>query len=231
MGTAGPISHSFIRTIVEEKFVDNTDQETVESLKRWFNQYGTPIIAGIVIAGLLFGGFRFYNNSVEQKNRAASASYEQLVQLLEDSDRDAAQIRGQIASLLNDHPGTSYAGFAHLFLASLEVESANYAEALASLELARSLLSQPSMQELIDLRRARVLFELGNDRQALALLDSAESSTQAAQKLELKGDILSSQGLFADARAAYQAALEPAALIEGRLGFLNLKINNIPADQ
>ncbi len=209
--------------------MDNTDQETVEQLKTWWKQYGSPILAGLVIGGLLFGGFRFYNNSVEEKNRAASASYEQLMLLIEEGDN--AQARQQIALINDNHSGTSYAGFAQLFLASIEVQEANYPQALQALEQAHALLRTDTLRDLIDLRRARVLLEMGNERQALALLVAAEDSSQAAQKLELRGDILALQGDFQGAREAYLAALEPTALIEGRVGLLNLKLNNLPADQ
>lgn len=210
--------------------MENTDQEQVEALKRWFNQYGLPILAGIVVAGLIFGGFRFYSSSVEQKRQVASESYQNLVVALEEDRQDAAALRRQIAELVAEHSGTAYAGLASMHLASLEVEQGDYRAALRALETASNSLKQDSMQDVIKLRQARLLYQLERDADALALLASASASTQSALKFELKGDIYAEQNQFGQAREAYEQALTAAQLIEGRMGIINLKLNNLPAD-
>ena len=70
-----------------------TDEEKVQALKVWWQQYGNAVLTGVVVAAVIFGGWRFWQNHKISTSQAASQHYQQLLQNLEDDDQDALQLR------------------------------------------------------------------------------------------------------------------------------------------
>jgi predicted negative regulator of RcsB-dependent stress response len=74
-----------------------------------------------------------------------------------------------------------------------------------------------------------VLFDLGRPDEALATVDAAGTGDFAAEKLELRGDVLRGKGDAAGARAAYAEALKIASGASGMGGtrLLELKMQEL----
>ena len=59
--------------------VYNTEEEQVEAIKKWWNENGKSIIAGIIIGVIAIFGWRSYENHTAMQAKAASILYEQLL--------------------------------------------------------------------------------------------------------------------------------------------------------
>ena len=71
--------------------------------------------------------------------------------------------------------------------------------------------SDPALRELARLRLAAVLLQQGEHDAALARLQAAPTASYKARFDDLRGDVLAAQGKKAEARAAWQAAIDGLA--------------------
>ena len=62
---------------------DRTDEETVELIREWLQQYGLTIIAGLVLGLGAIGGYRYWQNQQETQRLNESAQLDTLLQALE----------------------------------------------------------------------------------------------------------------------------------------------------
>ena len=81
------------------------------------------------------------------------------------------------------------------------------------------------LEEVATMRLARVQAELGKTSEALTTLSQVTSDAFAAQRDELKGDLLVRQGDLAQARDAYKAAMESGENASNPV--LKMKLDNL----
>ncbi len=221
---------------------DKTEEEQVEAIKNWFAKNGTSLVAAIVLAlGSVFG-YQAWEKSVRDQGEKASGMYENLTaavsvgpfETLSDESRSTAVF---IANQLKaEYPDSTYAHFAAMQLAKLEVEAGALDSAAAELQWVLDQKVDDSLAVLVRLRLAQV--KLGQEEYdaALALLDQSNVDGHASAYAELRGDVYHAMGRLDDAREAYQAAV--ALLKEGTTKpMLNMKLEDlvvpevaIPAD-
>lgn len=199
-----------------------TDEEKVESLRKWWKENGKSVIIGIIIGlGVVFG-WRGWMDYKQGRAEQASALYEQLLTAL---DEDAGDIMVQRSELLIErYKATPYADLAGLALAKHHVKQGDPAAAQIHLQRVMDNAKQEEIRHIARLRLARVLFELNKLDEALALISDTNSDTFTAAHAELKGDIHVAQGIPQLGRDAYQKALvaEPA-----NRNFLELKLDDL----
>lgn len=209
-----------------------TEEEQIEALKRWWKDYGTTILIAAVIG---LGGFFAWNQY--QKYRAdtareASVVYEKFAAAVTEFDSDPTEEQAARAKqLANDviaHDSSNlYADFAALYLAKQAVQSQDYADAKAQLEKVSNQGSNESVKELARLRLARVQAAAGEVDAALNILSGKPSPAYAAAYAEAKGDVLLSQKRLAEARVAYESALQAMGTSQPmRRNLVQLKIDN-----
>lgn len=206
--------------------MDRTEEEQLETLKRWWNEYGKSVIAGVIIGLIvLFGGGAWLQYQSELA-REASQRYERVTTLLEQGDPEVAVDLGQV--LVRDYAATPYAALVSLRLARYQIDQGKPDQARAHLEWVVEEAAQTSFQRIARLRLARLLLAGGEHDAALAqLAPLRELAGYRALAEELRGDVLRASGDVAGARAAYQAALN--ALGDGtRNRFLvELKLDDV----
>ena len=109
-----------------------TDDEQVEKLKKWWEENGRAVIAGIVIGvGGLFG-YRYWIDLQEANAEAASAHFVEMMQALKSSD--SAGVTELADTLISDYSDTEYATLARFALARNLVESEKFDLAQTQLE-------------------------------------------------------------------------------------------------
>ena len=113
--------------------IHNPDDQ-LASLKAWWQQYGTALIAGVVIGLLLLGGLNYWKQYRAQRAEAASVLYEKLLDSLQQGRNDEAGKTA--ATLVADYAATPYAGKAALLAARLRFEEQDLAGARQQLEWA-----------------------------------------------------------------------------------------------
>ena len=113
-----------------------SEEEQLEVVKRWWKENGTSLIAGAVLAAAGVFGWNAWQNYQEGKSEAASARYQQLINMtagttLEGDQLSAAQTL--IDELTDDYGNTLYAELAQLLEARLAVQEGDLAAAKQAL--------------------------------------------------------------------------------------------------
>ncbi len=182
-----------------------TDEEQVEKLKKWWEENGRSVIAGIIIGvGGLFG-YRYWVDFQEARAEAASAHFVQVIEALESSDRSVVVEQADI--LIADYAGTEYATLARFALARNFVETEKYEQAQSQLQQIIGTVGDAALGFLARKRLASVQLQMAQAEQALITLAVEFPQAFSAGIDELKGDIYVQQGKIDEAANAYRKAL------------------------
>ena len=182
-----------------------TDDEQVEKLKRWWQENGRSVVAGVIIGvGGLFG-YRYWVDYQNQQAEQASQYFDQMVEALEASQNDSAI--GHAENLLADFAGTDYAIMASFALARIYVEGGDFSKAGEHLQQVIGTVDNQPLGYIARKRLAAVQLQMSNLDQALSTLSVDFPDEFNAGIEELKGDIYSEQGNKAEAAEAYRKAL------------------------
>ena len=211
-----------------------SEEEQLEVVKRWWKENGTSLIAGAVLAAVGVFGWNAWQNYQEGKSEAASARYQQLINMtagttLEEDQLSAAQ--ALIDELTDDYGNTLYAELAQLLEARLAVQQGDLSAAKQALQDVASNSSRRYVQSLAWLRLARIELAEGNPEAALELLDQPITDTLAAQQANVRGDAHLALGQPEQAREAWQAALEIAQTQNQPLYGVQFKLDDIGAEE
>lgn len=202
-----------------------TEQEQIEAIKKWWNQYGNWIIGGFLIALISYFSWNFYQSATQSRLEAASAKYDALVALVE-REASANERRAAIDELKSDFSKTTYAVYAALLGAADAASAANYNEALAELDWALSQAAD-ELRPVILVRIARVQYANDELDAALATLDRISRPGFDVVINELRGDILTDQGHNDLARSAYETAMARSQEEGISTPFLEIKLNDL----
>ena len=185
--------------------VYSTEEEQVEAIKKWWNENGKSIIAGIIIGITAIFGWRGYENHTAMQAKAASMLYEQL--LVASRKNDADNMRRFANSIITDYGSSTYAIFSKLMLAKIESEQSNFENAEAYL---RSILDnnlRDEFKHIVRLRLVRVLIANNKLESAEKILENIDANQFISHYEELRGDIIAKQGKIKKAEQAYHSAL------------------------
>jgi predicted negative regulator of RcsB-dependent stress response len=202
---------------------DLQEQEQIDEIKAWWKQY-RKLIALVVTAVALtvaaVQGWRIYQT---RQSYEAGELYTQLQAAVAGTEQRKVQ---EIASALIDkYPRTAYASFAALAAAKAAFESVDLAAAKAKLQWVVDHAREDETRDIARLRLAAVLLEEKQYDEALKALSAAHEEAFSALYADLKGDVLSAQGKSADARAAYQLALDKSEAKSGYRALIQLKLD------
>jgi len=185
---------------------DLQEQEQIDELKAWWNTWGTAILMVIVVASvtvIAVVGWRAWSD------RNALEAGELYVQLQgAAAGGDPKKVQDIAAAIADKYPRTGYAQFAALAAAKAAFDSGNPAEARARLQFVIDRAKDDSTRDLARLRLATVLLDEKKYDEALAALAAPPQEAMTALYADLRGDALVAQGKSAEARGAYQLALD-----------------------
>jgi len=188
--------------------LDLEEQEQVAELKAWWTQHGNRILAVVIaVAAAVVGrqGWRWYEHSQAAQ---ASVLYDTLSKAAQAGDAKA--LRDAAGTLVESYPRTLYASMGALLAAKFYFERNDLKNAKAQLQWVIEHSPAEDFRDLARLRLAAVLVDEKAYDEALKLLDAPHAPAYDAQYAALKGDVLVAKNQLAEARAAYQAALEKA---------------------
>ncbi len=184
---------------------DLEEQEQIDELKTWWKQYGNLVTGGLLAVAVCLAGWQGW--SWWQRNEAFQAGALYAVVERAVGAHDAKKAREAAGELIDKHAGTSYAGMAALLSARMQVEAADLKTAKVQLGWALENARDVELRDVARLRLVSVLLDEQGHDEALKLLASEPALPFAPRHAELKGDVLAAQGKVAEARAAYQSAL------------------------
>lgn len=206
-----------------------TEEEQIETIKRWWKDYGKTVVAAILLGLIAFFGWNFYQNRQAEQADERSVVFDKLVTTVTEAEgnldeQESAQLR-QLAQDLASNDDL-YADFAELHLAKLAVEQGDMNKARQHLQAVADGGSNEAIKSLANLRIARVLASSGDAEGALAILSAQPNGAFAAVYAEVRGDVLLAQNRLQDAQSAYQAALAAVGNQPMRRNILQLKLDN-----
>ena len=202
--------------------VDQAEQEQIEEIRAWWDEYGNYIIAGVVIGALLLFGWNYYKTSKANAEIAASVLYDELADhVAEGRVEEAERVSGDLDA---SYPESAYASQSKLAMARLYMDNNRDADAAAVLRELVDGNQSPGFEAVARLRLAKILQYQEKYDEVLALLDLEDTAGFTARYAEARGDALVALGRFDDARGEYLVALaDNGQTIDAT--FLQLKMN------
>jgi len=202
---------------------DLEEQEQLDSLKHFWADYGRLIVTAVVAFVVGVGaiqGWKYY-----QRTQAAEASIEfgKLDEAV--AKGDINEIRNVGGEIVDRYPRTPYAPMAALVVAKAERDAGELDAAASRLEWAVQHASSEEVGMLARLRLAAILLDQKKFDEALKLLDEKVTQAFVALYSDLRGDVLVEQGKVAEARAAYQQALDKSEETSGWRNVVQIKID------
>ena len=183
-----------------------TDEEQAERLKRWWEQNGTSLVVGVVLAVAAVLGWRWYQGYVQDRADAASDVYASYVA----ARNEAAPTADQLARIDTEFEGSGYHVLTLLYRADDEIEVEDWEEALALLERAAQLADDDTLKDIARFRVAKVLYQLDRLDDCEAELAAIRSSGLEAHVAALSGDVFVARGDLERARTAYRSGIDAA---------------------
>ena len=205
--------------------VDQSEQEQIEEIRAWWDEYGNYIIAGVVIGALLLFGWNYYKTSKANAEIAASVMYDELADHVAEGRVDEAErVSGDLDA---SYPDSAYAMQSKFAMARLYMDNNRDADAAAVLRELVDSNQSPSFAAVARLRLAKILHYQEKYDEVLALLDLEETPGFTARYAEARGDALVALGRFDDARGEYLVALADSGQTVDPT-FLQLKMMDLP---
>jgi predicted negative regulator of RcsB-dependent stress response len=193
--------------------LDLEEQEQVAELKAWWRQHGNLIVATILAAALAFAGWQGWRWYQASQSSQAAAHFDTLARAAQAGDAKA--LRDAAGTLIESYPRTLYASMAALVAARFHFDRNDLKAARAQLEWVIERSPAEDFKDLARLRLAAILLDEKAYDEALKLLDAKHAPAYDSQYAALRGDVLVAKNQPAEARAAYQLALEKAAKDQG----------------
>jgi predicted negative regulator of RcsB-dependent stress response len=193
--------------------LDLEEQEQVAELKAWWKQHGNLIVATILAAALAFAGWQGWRWYQASQSSQAAAHFDSLARAAQAGDAKA--LRDAAGTLIESYPRTLYASMAALVAARFHFDRNDLKAAKAQLEWVIERSPSEDFKDLARLRLAAILLDEKAYDEALKLLEAKHAPAYDSQYAALRGDVLVAKNQPAEARAAYQLALEKAGKDQG----------------
>ena len=186
--------------------LDLEEQEQVAELKAWWKQHGNLIVSVILAAALAFAGWQGWRWYQASQAAQAAGTFDTLARAAQAGDAKA--LRDAAGTLIENYPRTLYASMAALVAARFHFDRNDLKAAKAQLQWVVERSSSEDFRDLGRLRLAAILLDEKAYDEALKLLEAKPAPAYDAQYAALRGDLLVAKNQPAEARAAYQLALE-----------------------
>lgn len=209
------------------KHLDLEEQEQLDSLKAFWNQYGNLISGALIVVFGSIAAYNGYNWYLRSQAALASAMYDEVERAVQGGD--LAKIDRAAADMKDKFAGTTFAAQAALLAAKSLHEKGQMDAARAQLAWVVDK-GDTSYQAIAKLRLAGMEMDARQFDQALKNLSGLPKEFEALAA-DRRGDILMTQGKRDDAKLAYQAAhkglqerTEYRRLVEVKLNALGVDV-------
>ncbi len=202
---------------------DLEEQEKIDQLKSWWESYGT--VAIVVVATFIAGivGTQVWKHYQKQQIEQAAELYASLQRIEESGDPkkigDAAHL------LMEGFPSSGYAPRAALISARASFDAGDMQNARGRLQWALDHAKEDELKDLVRLRLAGLLLGEKKYDEALKLVEDKHSESLNGLYADRKGDVLTAAGRVAEARIAYQMALDKTNTQSAYYNIIQMKMD------
>ncbi|MFS2134792.1 YfgM family protein [Duganella sp. Dugasp56] len=211
---------------------DLEEQEQIASLKAWWDKYGN-LTSWVLIAGLAaYSGFTGWNYYQRTQAAQASALYDEVQNAAE--AKDNVKVLRAAGDMESKFGSTAYASMSALVAAKTSFDANDIKSAKAQLQWAVEH-GGDEFKAVAKVRLAGLLLDEKAYDEALKVLSGDVAPQFAGAVADRKGDVLVAQNKLAEARTAYQAALEATDKKNPGRQLIQLKLEaiggTVPADK
>lgn len=204
---------------------DLEEQEQIETLKSWWKQYGN-LVTWLLIAALgayaAWSGWNYY-----QRSQAAQAGqlYDEINRAV--AAKDTARVLRGATDMREKFSRTAYAEMAALTAAKAAFDANDLNGAKAQLQWVVDSGRDEEYRALARIRLAGVLLDEKAYDEGLKVLSADVPVAFAGALADRRGDLLMAQNKVAEARAAYQEALQKSDAKSPGRQLIQLKLDAI----
>jgi predicted negative regulator of RcsB-dependent stress response len=185
---------------------DLEEQEQIASIKAWWNQYGN-LLTWLLIAALAgYAAWSGWNVYQGRQSAQASQLYDELSKAM--AAKDNVKVQRAAGDMEEKFGGTTFAHMAALMAARSAFEANDLKAAKAQLQWVITKGNDGEYKALAKIRLAGILLDEKSYDDGLKLLAEDFPASFASLVADRKGDILVAQNKIAEARTAYQVALD-----------------------
>jgi len=198
--------------------VDNTEEEQVEQIKKWWNSNGKQIIAGAVIG---LGGIWGWNTYLEYQDKQSLNARSLYLSYASDSNN-----LGAYDKLTTDFSSNSYSDQAILLMAKYLFDAGSYSQALGVI---KPLINNPSsvISNTAALRAASIHLQLGQHDQALLILEGQSDDGFSGLIYTLMGDIYLDLDNRTEAKNYYSLAIDNVTENSNLTQLIQIKLDDL----
>ncbi len=184
---------------------DLDEQEQIDALKAWWAKYGNLILGVLTVVMLAVASWQAWN--WHQRNQAGQAAG--YFEALQNAARqgNAAQAGSASATLRSEFGKTAYAPRGTLLAAQAFLDAGDAERARSELQWIVTERKDDPLAPVARVRLAGVLLDMQKFDEALGYVADPAPQGFEALYADRRGDILYAQGKKAEARTAWQAAL------------------------
>lgn len=204
------------------------ERERWEALLGWVRGNGLSILAGVALAAVAFGGYRWWQGHLDQRDLNANAFYAQMENAFARGDEVSAFAAA--GELERTYASTPYADQARLASAGVFVQDGELARAASELRVVMLHPHDPILGLIARLRLARVQIAQHQAKEALATLDAVNPGAFATRYAVVRGDAYYALGERAAALAQYRLARAADSDGETDKHLLDLEISDLAAN-
>jgi predicted negative regulator of RcsB-dependent stress response len=202
---------------------DLEEQEQLAQLKAFWAQWGNALTWLLTLVLAAYAGWQYWEFNKRNQALEASRLYEEVQKAAE--AKDSAKILRATADMESKFAGTTYAAMSALLAAKVSYEANDAKSAKAQLQWAAENGKDEELQVVAKLRLAGLLLDEKNYDAALKIVDGSFPPQFASVVQDRKGDILVAQNKLAEARAAYQSALDKGGKEDQARQIIQLKLD------
>jgi predicted negative regulator of RcsB-dependent stress response len=207
---------------------DLSEKEQLDAMRTWWQENGRYVIGGVILGVAMLVGWNQWRGGIAENEAAASALYEDVMSATGAGNLDAANLAA--TELFGDYAATAYASQARLAMARLYMDKGRDQDAADVLRVLVESGGDSELQLVGRLRLAKVLLYQGKAEEVVDLLQGQGEHAFAARYSEILGDAHTALGAYAEAGAAYTAALvDDPAIRTVDSALIQLKLNDLPA--
>ena len=198
--------------------VDNTEEEQVEQIKKWWKSNGKQIIAGAVIGLAGIWGWNTYTEYQDNQSLNARSLY---LNYASDSNN-----LGAYDKLTTDFSSSTYSDQAILLMAKYLFDAGSYAQALGVIKPLINNTS-PVIANSAALRTASIHLQLGQHEQALSILEGQSDNDFSGLVYNLMGDIYLDLGNRTEAQKYYSLAIDNVTENSNLTQLIQIKLDDL----
>ena len=187
-----------------------SEDQQIEAIKKWWKENGASLILGLGIGVAALLGWREYLSYQTEHSAEASDLYQAVQTQVSNNRLDDAHI-SKADLIRSEYSDTPYAALVSMAQARYDYEKGDVESALMHLRWASENSTETDVQHIARLRLARILIAQKKYDEAETILLADHPAGFIAGYEELKGDLYVAKGEVAQARVAYDKAINASA--------------------